>query len=177
MLKQITASAMILVSYQTLACEVASGVAEVTPISSFMTESSGLSVVNLNNGLVWQKCAIGQIYNSEKVMCEGSPTHYSDWYTALNALDAINAAQYDGYSTWRIPSYKELYSLVETGCTAPTINSLAFPNTPAANFYTSTPTRSTDIDGNALTPGQGLLVKFYSVGTSTMNHLRLVRDF
>ncbi len=44
-----------------------------------------------------------------------------------------------GHSDWRLPTKKELESLVETGCANPAINTTLFPNTPSSWNWNSTP--------------------------------------
>ena len=159
------------------ACEVSSDLEEANGYFRYELSDSSLSVIDLGTGLMWQRCSVGQTYNSETGSCDGSGTTYSDWYSALQAVSPINISTFDGYGDWRIPNTKELWSLVETGCTSPSINAIRFPDSPSGYSYSSTPTRSTDIDGNATIAGQGLKVPF-AFGTSlNLTYLRLVRNY
>lgn len=98
------------------------------------------TVTNLN----WQRCSVGQTWTGQK--CEGDVA----WFTLHEALTL-------GKDEWRLPTSAELRSLVyctNTGfydsngsndaCTrdgthrVPTINIVAFPNTPGVVFWTST---------------------------------------
>lgn len=71
---------------------------------------------------------------------------------------------------WRLPTLDELNRLVETGY-SPCIDPIAFPNTPAGEYWTSTPLLS-DV----------MVVGFYERGAgtqrmpvSTANNVRCVR--
>lgn len=50
---------------------------------------------------------------------------------------AVNAAALCGYTDWRLPSYRELTTLVHGGTVNPSIDVTYFPNTPASLFWSS----------------------------------------
>lgn len=52
-------------------------------------------------------------------------------------VQAVNAAQLCGASDWRLPSLKELESIINYGQSNPSIDPTYFPNTPALPFWTS----------------------------------------
>lgn len=98
------------------------------------------TVTNLN----WQRCSVGQTWTGET--CEGFVARFT-----------LKRAMKLGKDGWRLPTSAELRSLVyctNTGfydsngsnnaCTSdethrvPTINIVAFPNTPGVVFWTST---------------------------------------
>ena len=97
---------------------------------------------------MWQKCSLGQTDNES---CDGPATPYN-WTDAFTAIAALNAAQYDGYSDWRLPNATELMSIVDYGTGYPAINGEAFPNTQSACYWSS----STD----ASSPGFKRIVTF-----------------
>lgn len=61
------------------------------------TDNGDGTVTDNVTGLVWQQ----------------DPGEKMDWETAVNGLDAFNEEALGGYSDWRIPTIKELYSLVD----------------------------------------------------------------
>ena len=137
---------------------------------------SGSEVTDPVTGLVWQRCAVGMSWDG--VTCTGTATKM----TLRQAFEfAKNAAS--GGTTWRVPNVKELLSIVDADRTTPAINSTAFPSTPAAFFFSSTPC-------SGMTPFVvGIKSCVQSVGFSTpatefhggdaivppMDYLRLVR--
>jgi len=50
----------------------------------------------------------------------------------------VNAVALCGYSDWRMPSLRELLTLVHAGAGSPSIEISYFPNTPASNFWAAT---------------------------------------
>lgn len=93
------------------------------------TANSDDTVTHNPTKLVWKRCAEGQTWNGSS--CDGSAVTYT-WAGALK-----QAATQSG---WRVPSVKELHSLVEEcRATAPTINDTFFPNAPTTAFWTSSP--------------------------------------
>lgn len=107
-------------------------------------------VEDTHTHLLWMRCSLGQ--NWQGSGCHGKATGYT-WEQAINTPKQIN---YAGYHDWRLPTLKELKTLVHcsTGktlslkakrldaCagdyTSPTIVSAAFPETPAW-FWSSSP--------------------------------------
>lgn len=78
-------------------------------------------VVDVSTGLVWQR----------------EPNRIGkSWREALAYCEALELA---GKDDWRLPSAKELQSIVEDRRSGPSIDITAFPDTPATSFWTSTP--------------------------------------
>jgi hypothetical protein len=73
---------------------------------SYALSSDGLTVHDRNTGLTWQR--------SPKIDGSGTLTSRDKltWAQAQARPAALNAAGYGGYSDWRLPSIKELYSLI-----------------------------------------------------------------
>lgn len=121
-------------------------------------------------GLMWAKCQIGKTGAN----CENGGATKFTWDNALAKVSTANTENYLGYSDWRLPNVKELYSIVEPKCTGPTINRTAFPNTQGAAHWSSTP-----IDAN-----QAYIVRFApgigdygaKAGEGGGYFIRLVRD-
>lgn len=94
------------------------------------------AVTDLQTGLMWQRCSLGQ---SGTGCTTGTATRFA-WDLALQQGENINTGGgFAGYSDWRLPNKKELESLVEEGCYSPAINNTNFPNTSNTAFWSSSP--------------------------------------
>lgn len=101
------------------------------PVDRYLVNSGG-TVTDKATGLVWKRCSEGLSGDT----CEnGRATPYS-WREAT-ALAA--ATDFNGAKGWRLPTVRELGTLLEYQCTMPAINLAIFPATPATNFWTATP--------------------------------------
>ncbi len=81
-------------------------------------------------GLIWQKCSRGQNNDSS---CSGFPPT-TDWTTADAFCSGLSLAS----KTWRLPTVKELSSLVDASKST-IIDILAFPTTQLFSYWSSTP--------------------------------------
>ena len=79
------------------------------------------TVLDRATGLTWQRTSAPGTYTWEqaRLYCEG---------LALGTPDA----------GWRLPTVRELSTLVDAKASRPTIDTAAFPGTPATRFWTST---------------------------------------
>jgi hypothetical protein len=91
------------------------------PGGSLAVGASGKTVVDPRTGLTWQRDVASAS---------------STW---LEALATCNTLVLDGASEWRLPSYKELWSIVDITRSQPAIDPMAFPNTPPDHFWSSSP--------------------------------------
>lgn len=88
----------------------------------------GAEVTDRRTGLVWARCSVGQNWAGDT--CAGTPIQ----------LTHEQAFQYAaGQSGWRLPNRRELFSLVEHGCSTPSIDRSAFPNTTSSWYWSSSP--------------------------------------
>ena len=105
----------------------------VTNVKSAAFIDKGYYVIDLVNKVEWLKCTVGQLWDEEKKKCLGTPKK-------LN-MDEIKEAnlqineQLDG--EWRLPTRKELESIVCADCEGSKIDKIFFPDTPAEPFWTS----------------------------------------
>lgn len=106
-----------------------SGNTRVAPAIRYTNHGNG-TVTDIKTGLMWKQCSEGQSGSN----CAGMSTRQT-WTAALALAANSNFA---GFGDWRLPSFKELHSLVETGCYSPSINSELFPNT-IATYWSATP--------------------------------------
>ncbi|WP_172424985.1 DUF1566 domain-containing protein [Vandammella animalimorsus] len=89
---------------------------------------NGAEVTDSQTGLVWARCSAGQSWDGS--VCAGNAGRY----THEQALEY--AASQSG---WRLPSVKELFSLVDKGCASPAIDATVFPDTSIRWYWTATP--------------------------------------
>lgn len=112
-------------------------IAATTPTTDFVDNGDG-TVTHKLTGLMWKRCGEGQAWDGST--CTGTLTTLS-WDQAM----AATGAAYAGHSDWRLPSVKELATLVEQRCWYPAINHDVFPGVPGtAYFWSSTPAAWTD---------------------------------
>ena len=94
------------------------------------------TVTDARTALTWTVCSIGQVFENET--CTGEANVFS-WHQALGQVQVANADVLYGQNDWRLPSVKELGSIVERQCQSPSIDLAVFPNTPSGTYRTSTP--------------------------------------
>jgi len=100
-----------------------------TPDSRFQVNEA--EVTDTQTGLIWQRCAQGQSWNSETSQCAGT-------VTAVHWKSAMELTTGD----WRVPNIKELQSIMEHACASPSMNMTIFPiGREALSIWSSTPAR------------------------------------
>ncbi|WP_310619816.1 Lcl C-terminal domain-containing protein [Flexibacterium corallicola] len=88
------------------------------------------------SGLVWKRCAVGMSWNETNQTCSGQPEGLTQ--------DTAKAAAKHAGQNWRVPTGRELETLIIEGCDGYFIDRKAFPNIEASNlgegakFWTST---------------------------------------
>lgn len=79
-------------------------------------------------GLVWHSCNQGR---TGATCIGGSTTH--TWFNAINTCAPLNTANagagYAGLKNWRLPTLRELVTILNHSVSAPAISGLNFPNT------------------------------------------------
>lgn len=117
----------------------------VTPMSRFTFHGDG-TVTDSRTDLRWQRCSVGYALDDNGTAadpaddrCVEAATTTFDWQGALQAAADLNGAGgFAGFTDWRVPSVKELASIVEYKCADPAVNTVVFPDTPPAVFWSST---------------------------------------
>jgi Protein of unknown function (DUF1566) len=133
----------------------------------FEVSADGQEVTDSATGLVWRRCAEGLSWNGKE--CDGDAMTFSFDKAAAHAQATAASSK----KAWRVPKLDELMKIVDRTKPAPTIDPLAFPNTPAIQFWTSTV--------NAKEAHRAHFV-FFASGLSNEEvkvmplHLRLVRN-
>jgi Protein of unknown function (DUF1566) len=96
------------------------------------------TVSDKTHGLMWKKCSEGQSWRKAGNSCDGKAAGIS-WDDALNQIEILNAGNgFAGFKDWRLPTVKELATLVEYDRPSPIDLSL-FPATPSLWYWSSTP--------------------------------------
>lgn len=93
------------------------------PASRFIVHPDA-TVTDKRTGLQWKRCSEGQHWDGEG--CAGEPEHYTFEYGEAIQISGTFA----GHDDWRLPTFKELASIVELACSQPAIDLSVFPNTP-----------------------------------------------
>jgi hypothetical protein len=152
--------------------------AQFTHTAPVYTKSSdGLTVKDEVTGLTWQKS-------------HDTGTYY--WAASQTVADNLNSQKYGGFSDWRLPTIKELYSLWNAGTGWPWIDTNYFTITYSSEqelshaiFWSSD--KYTGVMGNVSgeTPGSELAfgvnfgtghIKSYSISVGPKHLVRCVRD-
>jgi hypothetical protein len=116
------------------------------PQLSYIDNGDG-TVTDKYTGLMWKKCSEPDTTTN----CSGTPNTYI-WTNAISQCENLT---YAGYSDWRLPNMKELFSLIKyEGSSRPYIDTTYFPNTVNGYYWTSTTF--------ALTPSRAMYVHFGS---------------
>lgn len=121
-------------------------------LSQTFTDLGNETILDNTSNLVWQKCSAGLSGGS----CTTGTVSKPNWASAISYCNTLN---YAGRS-WRLPSVKELSSIVDISSTSSTltVNSSLFPNTKNSNYWTST--------SYAPSPGNAWTVFFQTGGMS-----------
>ena len=133
-------------------------------VYTYSTESLGAAnglVTDSKTGLTWRRCSEGQSFSAGT--CTGSASTYTHEQALAHAKTQTG---------WRMPSVKELSSLVDSSVIGPAINGTAFPATPSYNAWASSPYAGDSGNAWIVYFGDG------SVGVrsrANLAHLRLVR--
>lgn len=135
------------------------GTGSETTVGQYVVSADGLTVTDTSTGLVWQRDGSGSRPN-----CTQSPL--CTWPEAKAYCAGLTL---DG-SGWRLPTLDELESIVDltVASPGPTIDQTAFPSTPTAWFWTSSPYAGPPAGAWAVAFNFG-----YSSSTDTDNNLRV----
>lgn len=96
--------------------------------SRYAYSADGTEVTDAQTGLIWRRCTVGQTWAN--ATCTGGLTVFRHEEALTHAMTQTG---------WRLPNIKELASLVDTTTVRPAIHTLAFPGTPTAAYWSSTP--------------------------------------
>ena len=116
---------------------------------SYTTLGGGIMVQDNVTGLIWE---VKQDKDDTKdyenphdadntyTWYDGDTGTPGDGTDTLDFINALNAEQFGGYDDWRLPTIKELSTLVDSSIPypGPTINTDYFPNTVSSGYWSST---------------------------------------
>lgn len=98
-----------------------------------------------HTGLVWEvKTDDGGIHDKGHKYRWGGKTakgddfgeYYPDWNVLVNGS---NTSNFCGYNDWRVPTLKELHSVIDYSRKMPTLDTIFFPNSTTWLYWTSSP--------------------------------------
>ncbi len=123
------------------------------------TDNGDGTITDNRTGLMWLKDASN--YNSG-----GAQT----WKTALSGCEGFS---YAGYSDWRLPNRRELFSIVKfEGVAAPFINTTYFLNTVSGAYWTSTTYVPGGTDAMAVCFNNGSVIGYSKTGDRYVRPVR-----
>jgi hypothetical protein len=132
--------------------------------ASYSGDATNNVVLDRRTGVQWRRCLTGQLWSGSA--CTGSAA----------MLNHDNALRYTrSFSGWRLPSIKELGSLVDFSRTSPALDVNAFPGASTTTTWSSTPY----VQAPSLAFSVGFMngTQFGFTGTRTNTYgLRLVVD-
>jgi len=101
------------------------------------TNNGDATITDKWTGLMWQQCLDGL---TGTTCATGTNTSFT-WQNALLRPGVVNnGSGFANYNDWRLPSAKELLSLIEFQCFGVARNLTMFPGLGFANSWSSTPT-------------------------------------
>ncbi|NOZ54438.1 MAG: DUF1566 domain-containing protein [Gammaproteobacteria bacterium] len=91
------------------------------------------TIVDIDSGLTWMRCGIGQTWDGQT--CAGEVTLLT-WHEANEKLKEMTV-QNESNDGWRLPRVNELATIIDISCKDPRIDLTIFPNTPATYYWTN----------------------------------------
>jgi len=109
------------------------------------TDNGNGTITDNATGLVWQKCNAGQVLGTGD--CRGTGTNLNNYGSLRdkydNAVSYCDALTFAGSSNWRLPTIKELSTLLDAGKNNPAIDTVYFLETALSPYVSSTASVST----------------------------------
>ncbi|MEO7762610.1 MAG: DUF1566 domain-containing protein [Casimicrobiaceae bacterium] len=140
------------------------------------TNLGGAELRNVNYAYTWYSIVANNGGNAGSVggnTCNNSLAAYGNQCNTTNYVLAVNAVGLCGHSDgWRLPTLKELQSVVNSGAVSPAIDTTYFPNTQSSDYWS--------VSNFAAQPALAWSVVFdigksAASAKSTLSYVRLVR--
>ena len=125
---------------------------EAMPPKSYAISADGQEVTDQATGLVWRRCVEGMNWDAGAANCTGAAATYAHEGALVHATNQAGAA------LWRLPSVKELASIVDRSIAGPAIDPAAFPATPADYFWSVSPFRRYPDNAWVVRFGDGVVI-------------------
>lgn len=147
------------------------GKTRVGPEGRYLPWADGTQVLDttVSASLTWRRCVEGMSWDAANATCSGTPATFTHEQALRRAADVARSTG----EAWRVPSVKEQNWLVQREIASPPIDHKAFPATPAAPSWTSTPETRTPDSAWAVDFGVGRVEPH---SRQDLLVLRLVRD-
>lgn len=150
-------------------------ITSISATTAHLTDNNNGIISDPNRELEWKKCSEGQMFMSAGNTCVGLATELN-WGAALTQAQTVNTAtggENLGQTDWRVPTIKELNSIVEESCINPAIGATVFPETMDSEYWSS----------SKIASGDSAWAINFSTGDdmddqnkSNLNYVRLVRS-
>jgi hypothetical protein len=133
----------------------------------FTISTDGREVTDQRTGLIWRRCTEGMVFSGGT--CAGT----ASTFTHGAALQHAAAQAGSTGIAWRLPNIKELSSIADKSFRDPAIDPIAFPATPASQFWSASSVAGGIYGAWYVYFGSGGVGDWFRF---TSYHVRLVRD-
>ena len=133
-------------NHETMRPIAAAGVPHCPLINGRYRDFGDGTILDTHTGLQWMRCALGQRWNNGQAFvrwdgqtCAGIAGTWV-WEALSELVIAFNQkGGYGGHTDWRVPTIKELKTLVEMTSSPPVIDRKAFPEMACGRLWSSAP--------------------------------------
>jgi len=102
------------------------------------TDNADATVTDEETGLMWSVCPVG--FDLVGGTCDAGANTDADtylWSEAFTAKDKANIDGFAGHADWRVPTVKELATLIAPACANSAFNQSFFPEVTSASYLWS----------------------------------------
>lgn len=156
------------------------GVPKPRSISAPIQKSNGdLITIDYGTGLIWTSCPIESAGNPDNTAtCVGAPA-LTDSATARSYCSALDGRQFGGRTEWRLPTIRDLRTLIVYAPGGTFYDSSAFPGAVSTSFWSNTILGGMEVyadfsDGGIYTSGSSYRVRCVSGPTMEPGNFQLI---